>query len=212
MKKKLLQKLPHNFKKKISNYEKPEGFRIVLGGQDEDVAQSYRDLFTAQGIAILLIYIILVIQFNSFLQPFIIMLSLPMSLIGVFWGFFIFGLTLDIATFIGVVALSGIVVNDAIVLIDRINQNRKNGMLIDEAITEAGPARLQAIIITSITTIFGILPLSLSDAFWLGLGSAIIFGLIFSTILTLVFMPVLYKMFEWKKEAKKLQKFSPKIS
>ncbi len=188
-------KLIKNINKEIDDYKRPEGYRISLGGETEDVTQSFNDLENAMILAVLLIAFILILQFHSFTQPFIIILSLPMSLIGVFWGLFIMNINLDIAAFIGIVALSGIVVNDAIVLIDRINYNRRDGMDINTAVLEAGPARLQPILITSITTVFGILPLSLTDEFWLGLGSAIMFGITFSTLLTLLLMPVIYIMF-----------------
>lgn len=187
---------------KIDAYTLPDGFRLELGGETEDVDQSFADLQNAMTVALLLIALILVLQFNSFVQPFIILCALPLSLIGVLGGFFLLNIKLGIAAFIGVVSLAGIVVNDAIVLIDRINSNRSHGMNINDAIIEAGPARLQPILITSITTVFGILPLTLTDEFWLGLGSAIIFGITFSTLLTLIVMPVLYKMFETKKAPK----------
>lgn len=185
---------------RLKGYQLPDGFNIEMGGQREDIDQSFADLRNALSLAILLIALILILQFNSFTQPLIILFSLPLSLIGVFYGFFFFQIKLGIAAFIGVVALAGIVVNDAIVLIDRINNNRKRGMSINDAIIEAGPARLQPILITSITTALGILPLTLKDEFWLGLGSAIIFGITFSTVLTLIVMPVLYKLFESGKE------------
>lgn len=192
--------------KMMETYNLPDGFRVEMGGQTEDVQQSFDDLQNALSLAIILIALILVLQFNSFSQPFIILCTLPLSLIGVFYGFAFLQLKLGIAAFIGVVSLAGIVVNDAIVLIDRINNNRIRGMTINEAITEAGPARLQPILITSVTTVFGILPLTLTDEFWLGLGSAIIFGITFSTVLTLVVMPCLYKMFE-DRQGKSFQRF-----
>jgi HAE1 family hydrophobic/amphiphilic exporter-1 len=103
---------------------------------------------------------------------------------------------------LGVIALCGIVVNDAIVLIDRININRRSGMEFAESISEATQSRLQPILMTSITTIVGILPLALTNEFWSGLGFSLIFGLIASTILTLIIMPVLYYIFEGKNARK----------
>ncbi len=176
----------------LNSYNWPSGYSYQVTGGNDDTTQSLKDLLNAMFLGILLIFLILVTQFNSFKQPFIILMSLPLSLIGVFYGFMIFDLHIGVATMIGIVSLSGIVINDAIILIDRINQNRKNGLNVKEAILEAGPARLQPIIITSITTICGILPISLTDTFWLTLGMAIVFGMAFSTILTLLVIPVFY--------------------
>ena len=190
----------------LDAYAWPEGYQYEMSGGNDDTTQSFMDLFKAMGIGILLIFLILVTQFNSFKQPFVILLSLPLSLIGVLFGFLIFQLKLGVATMIGIVALSGIVINDAIVLIDRINENRRTrNMGLEEAILEAGPARLQPILITSLTTVLGILPISLTDPFWLGLGMAIVFGMIFSTILTLVIIPVFYYSTELKYEKKRLE-------
>lgn len=189
----------------LNAYAWPEGYQYEMSGGNDDTTQSFMDLFKAMGIGILLIFLILVTQFNSFKQPFVILLSLPLSLIGVLFGFLIFQLKLGVATMIGIVALSGIVINDAIVLIDRINENRRTrNMGLEEAIREAGPARLQPILITSLTTVLGILPISLTDPFWLGLGMAIIFGMIFSTVLTLVIIPIFYYSAEYKYEKKRL--------
>jgi len=191
----------------LENYAWPEGYSYrITGGNEEDI-QSFKDLGLAMIIAILLIFMILVTQFNSFKQPFVILLSLPLSLIGVIYGFGILRLPLGVATMIGIVALSGIVINDAIILIDRINQNRRDKkMPLKDAIIEAGPARLQPIFITSITTILGILPISLTDAFWLTLGMAIVFGMAFSTVLTLIIIPVFYYSTELRGERKWLAK------
>ncbi len=188
----------------LDSYAWPEGYSYKMSGGNDETNQSFQDLLNAMVIGILLIFMILVTQFNSFKQPFVILLTLPLSLIGVLLGFWVFQLKLGVATMIGIVALSGIVINDAIVLIDRINENRKNGMGLKEAIIEAGPARLQPIMITSITTVLGILPISLTDAFWLGLGMAIVFGMIFSTVLTLIIIPVFYYSTELRGEKKRL--------
>ncbi|MDH5597344.1 MAG: efflux RND transporter permease subunit, partial [Candidatus Peregrinibacteria bacterium] len=185
----------------LASYEWPKGYRYELAGGNEETMQSFKDLFNAMFIGILLIFLILITQFNSFKQPFVILMSLPLSLIGVLYGFMIFRLNVGVATMIGIVALSGIVINDAIILIDRINQNRREKkMKLEEAIIEAGPARLQPILITSITTVLGILPISLTDPFWLTLGMAIAFGMAFSTILTLIIIPVFYYSTELKAE------------
>jgi multidrug efflux pump subunit AcrB len=187
----------------MDTYDFPEGYSYRLTGGNEDTEQSFRDLFNAMGIGLLLIFLILITQFNSFRQPFVILMALPLSLIGVLLGFFVLQLNIGVATMIGIVSLTGIVINDAIILIDRINTNRREyDMKLREAIEEAGPARLQPIVITSVTTILGILPISLTDPFWLTLGMAIVFGMAFSTILTLVIIPIFYYATELGDEEK----------
>ena len=173
----------------------PEGVQIEIGGEREDIAKSYTELFSSMIIAMILISFILVLQFGSFTQSLVIVSCLPFSLIGVMSGFILFQVPLGFMAFIGVVSLTGIVVNDAIVLIDKINFNRKMGMEIKEAIVDAGLSRLQPIFLTTLTTIFGLVPISLSDPMWMGLGVAVISGLAFSTILTLVAIPLMYYVF-----------------
>jgi len=191
----------------LDNYEWPDGYSYQLTGGNEDTMQSFKDLFNAMGLGILLIVLILITQFNSFKQPLAILMALPLSMIGVLYGFMFLRLAIGVGTMIGIVALSGIVINDAIVLIDRINQNRRqHGMGLKDAIIEAGPARLQPIVITSITTILGILPISLTDPFWLTLGMAIVFGMMFSTVLTLIIIPNIYYTLEVGHEKRSLIK------
>ena len=191
---------------KVKEYKLSNGYNIEFGGDLEGIKDSFNGLYQSMFIGLLFIIFTLVLIFNSFKQPIIIILTLPLALIGVFPGLMLIGLNLSFPAFIGVVALSGIVVNDAIVLIDRINTNRKNNMEFTEAIAEAANARLQPIFMTSLTTIVGILPLALTNELWGGLGFSIVFGLGFSTILTLIVIPVLYYMFEARGERKRLAK------
>lgn len=180
------------FEPQIQSLGMQDGYTIKLGGEAEDVQESFNDLFRALFIGIFLIAAILLLQFNSFKQPFFILLSLPLSLIGVLPGLTIMGQQLSFPAFIGIIALSGVVVNDAIILMDKINRNRGKQMPKLEAIVDAGRARLQPIMLTTITTIAGILPLTLSDPIWGPLGWSIIFGLLFATVLTLIVIPMLY--------------------
>jgi len=173
----------------------PEGYEIKLGGEQEDVEQSFRDMLMALIIGVLMIAALLVWQFGSFRQPFFILVTIPLALIGVFVGLFILGMPLSFPGVIGVVALAGIVVNNAIILIDRINYNRKNGLIKVKAVREAAVARLQPILLTTVTTVLGILPVTLDNAGWGPLGVSIIFGLSFSTVLTLIVVPLLYVRF-----------------
>lgn len=171
----------------------PNGYRVEYGGELEEQVESFKSLGTAMIYGILLIVMILVLQFNSFRQTLIVLCTIPLALIGVFTGLTLIGMSFSFPAFIGVVALIGIVVNNAIILIDRINKNTADGMPQVEAIVDAGTARFQPIILTSLTTIAGIFPLALSDETWGPLGFSIIFGLAFSTLLTLVVIPSVYQ-------------------
>lgn len=178
--------------------------RIDVGGEREDIEQSFTEIFASMIVAVFLILFILVLQFNSFKKPFIILFSLPLAIVGAFVGLTVLRLPFSLPAFIGIVSLSGIVVNDAIVLVDRIEKNLRRKMLFVDAIVEAGVARMQPILLTSITTIAGVFPLAISQELWRGLGFSIIFGLLFATILTLVFVPILYVVFSKKEYEKNL--------
>jgi len=189
-----LQEVIKKFNEKKATIKLPQNFSIQVGGETEDIQKSFTETFYSMILAVILISLILVLQFNSFRQPFIIIFTLPLALIGVIIGLNILRLPFSFTAFIGIVSLSGIVVNDAIVLIDKINKNIANGMEFFEAIVDGGVSRMQPIFLTSITTIAGIFPLVYSNELWLGLSIAIIFGLSFSTILTLFIVPVMYVM------------------
>jgi multidrug efflux pump subunit AcrB len=178
----------------MNNFPLPKGYSLNYGGEYEEIGESFTDLGNSLLVGLLLIAILLVLQFKSFSQPFIIMLSLPFALTGVFFGLTIMGLTISIPSVIGIVGLAGVVVNDAIVLIDQMNQNRKRGMPIKEAIIDGATSRLQPVFLTTATSIFGILPLALTDEIWGGLGFAFVFGLTTQYFLVLLLDPILYGM------------------
>ncbi|MBU0660962.1 efflux RND transporter permease subunit [Patescibacteria group bacterium] len=170
----------------------PDGVHIEVGGETEDIQKSFTEIFMSMFVAVFLILFILILQFDSFKKPLIIIFALPLAIVGAFFGLTLLGLAFSLPAFIGLVSLAGIVVNDAIVLIDRIDKNLERRMPFIDGIVEAGLARMQPIFLTSATTIAGIFPLALSEEMWAGLGFSIIFGLLFATGLTLVFIPVLY--------------------
>lgn len=181
----------------LAKYDLPNGFSYFMSGEVEKQGKSFGNLGTAAFIAILVILAILVFQFHSFRQPFIIFMSIPMALIGSIYALFFTGNSFSFTAFIGVVALIGIVINDAIILIDFTNALRKEGKTIVEALLEAGQIRFTPILITSVTTIGGLLPLTLQgDSLWGPLGWTIIGGLTLSTTLILLIVPVLYKIIE----------------
>lgn len=179
---------------KLENDPLPQGYAINYGGELEEITKSFKDLGMSLIVGLILIAMLLVLQFKSYRQPFIILLSLPFALTGVFFGLAAMNITLSIPSVIGIVGLAGVVVNDAIVLIDQMNNNRRRGMKIDDAIIEGATSRLQPVFLTTATSIFGILPLALTDEIWGSLGFAFIFGLTTQYFLVLLLDPILYSL------------------
>lgn len=184
-----------DFQKKVADYPLPAGYSIKYGGENEQNAESVLSILRAMIIAMVLIVATLVIQFNSFKKAIIVLVTIPLALIGVFVGMAIFNVSLSFPGLIGILALFGIVVKNAIILVDKINLNIKTGIPFTDSIIDAGRSRLEAIFITSICTILGILPISLSNEMWRSLGGAVIFGLSISSLLTLFIVPALYLSF-----------------
>ena len=174
------------------------GIKATFTGENEERDKNFRYLLYSMVIGVILIFGILVVQFNSFRQSIIVMFAVPLSFIGVVLGMWISGFPFSLATFIGLVSLTGIVVNDAIVLVDFTNQARRRGLPLREAVVEAGVNRLRPVLLTTITTIGGLLPLLLNISggaeFWQPLTAAVVFGLAFATILTLIVIPVIYSI------------------
>lgn len=191
-----------SFKEKLKSYNLPQDYEIVFGGENEQNQESVLSIIRAMFIAILLIIATLIIQFNSFRKTFIVLITIPLALIGVFFGMAIFNVSLSFPGLIGILALFGIVVKNAIILVDKINLNIESDIPFFEAIVDAGKSRLEAIFITSICTIVGILPITLSNDTWRSLGSAIIFGLMLSSFLTLFIVPTLYMSLVKEKKPK----------
>ncbi|MDY6878857.1 MAG: efflux RND transporter permease subunit [Thermodesulfobacteriota bacterium] len=174
----------------------PEGYEFDYSGDFEETEESFASLKLAYLVAFLLIFTLLVSQFNSMAQPFAILTALPLSVVGAMVGLLVTKNDFTIMSFIGLVGLSGIVVNDSIVLVDCINRMRETGLNVFDAIVAAGQQRLRPIISTTVSTIGGILTLTLTDKLWEGLGVVLIFGIGFATILTLVVVPIMYSLFE----------------
>jgi HAE1 family hydrophobic/amphiphilic exporter-1 len=178
----------------------PGDFQVIIGGSAEDQQESYFYLTIAFITAIILVYMIMASQFESFVDPFIIMFTVPLSTIGVFTILFITGTTLSVMALIGIVMLTGIVVNNGIVMVDFINQLRKSGKSLYEAVEEGGRIRMRPVLMTAMTTILGMVPLALELASgsenWAPLARAVIGGLTTSTLLTLVIIPIMYVIFE----------------
>lgn len=191
-----------DLKKEVSKLVLPAGIMINIGGDYEEQAKAFADMALLLALGIILVYMVMAAQFESLLDPFIIMFAIPFTFIGVVLGFVLTGTTLSINTFLGVVMLMGIVVNNAIVLISYIIMLRARGLSMYEAVTRAGHDRLRPILMTTITTVAGLLPLALSrgegSEVWQPLGITMIGGLTFSTLVTLLFVPTLYAVFHRK--------------
>ncbi len=195
-----LQSITKDIQVKLDSYKLPDDYILTFGGQTEEMVKAFKDLIVALILAIVIVYMVLAAQFESLIHPFTIILSVPLSFSGAIFGLLLTGRNLSVPSFIGLIMLAGIVVNNAIVLVDYINTRRGRGESIDEAIYAAGPIRLRPILMTTLTTVLGLIPLALgigegSEA-QAPLATVVIFGLSLSTLLTLVFIPVVYKAFD----------------
>ncbi len=200
-----LRSVALDMKKVIRNIVPPKNFHARVAGSYEDMNESFRDLSLALLLAVVLIYIIMASQFESLWAPFIIMVTMPTMIFGVSFFLFLTGTTFNVISFMGVLMLAGIVVNNAIVYVDYTNILRARGKSLHEALSTAGELRLRPILMTTFTTIFGLVPMAIG----LGEGSelttplarAVIGGLSSSFIFTLVFLPVVYSLLEQIKES-----------
>jgi multidrug efflux pump subunit AcrB len=201
----------------LADFDMPAGYRIEYSGEQEEQQKATAFLSKAFLVALFLIILVLITQFNSISQTFIVMTSVVLSLSGVFFGLMVtltnFGI---IMTGIGVISLAGVVVNNAIVLIDYVNQLRRGGMELFDALLRAGLVRFRPVTLTAITTILGLMPMAVgvsldfrnlslviggeSAQWWGPMAVAVIFGLAVATLLTLVVVPVLYAFFATVKD------------
>jgi len=180
--------------------ELPPDFRYDIGGVAEEQQESFFYLGIAMMVSILLTYMVMASQFESLIDPFIILFTIPLSLIGVALALLVTGTTISVMSFIGIIMLVGIVVNNGIVLVDYINQLRERGFELYAAIAEAGKVRMRPVLMTSLTTILAMLPLALgigeSGEIWAPMARAVMGGLLVATLLTLVIVPVIYASME----------------
>lgn len=183
----------------IDKMDIPAGINIELSGSYEDQQEAFGDLLLLGLLIIILVYIVMAAQFESYVYPGIIMTSLPFAFTGVFLMLFITGHNLNVMSMIGAIMLIGIVVKNGIVLIDYISLNRERGMSIRSAVVNGGESRLRPIIMTALTTILGMVPMAVSSGqgaeMWQPMGVAVIGGLTFSTLLTLFYVPAMYCLF-----------------
>jgi multidrug efflux pump subunit AcrB len=176
------------------------GVSYSLEGEQRDQSEALSSLRTGFMLALLIIYALLAIPFRSYIQPVLVMGVIPFGIVGAIWGHIIMGIPLTILSFFGIVALTGVVVNDSLVMVDFINRLRAKGWSIREAIREAGAVRFRPIILTSITTFAGLTPLllekSLQARFLIPMAVSLAYGVVFATFITLVLVPVSYQILE----------------
>lgn len=189
-----------DIEKKLEEYNMPKGYNYSIGGENQEMIEAFTQLALALLLAIILIYMVMAAQFESLIYPFIIMFTIPLAFSGGALALFLTGRALGVTALIGAIILSGIVVNNGIILIDYINILRKEGKEREEAINIAGPIRLRPILMTTLTTILGLVPMTLGIGegaeLMAPMGTVVIGGLLLSTVLTLVLIPVLYTVFD----------------
>ncbi len=191
----------------LAKLKLPQGVTVEQGSEVKRQKETLADLKLVLLFSLLLVYMVMAAQFESLLDPFVIMLSVPFALTGVFLAFLVTGTRLSIPAFTGLIVLVGVVVNNAIVLIDYVNQLRDEGMESGAAIRAAGERRLRPVLMTAFTTIMGMLPLALTTkegAFiWAPMGQAVVGGLLVSTLITLIVIPVIYSLLEFARRRHK---------
>ncbi|MCI0512290.1 efflux RND transporter permease subunit [candidate division KSB1 bacterium] len=206
-----------DIREKLTTIAVPKDFVILFGGDYEEQQKAFRELLLGFVLAIFLVYLVMAGQYESFRDPFVVLFSMPMAVIGVTLTLVLTGTTFSMQAFIGCIMLAGIVVNNAIVLVDYTNQlRRSHGLDLFEAVSLAGARRLRPILMTTLTTVLGLLPLS----FGLGEGGeaqapmarVVIGGLSSSTLITLILVPVVYSVFEQGMIAKHLKQYFVKLS
>lgn len=184
----------------MADVHMPEGYSVKFEGQNKEMVEAFKELRLAMGLAIILVYAVMAAQFESLLHPFTIMFSLPVASFGVVFGLLLNRRSFNVPAYMGIIMLAGIAVNNAIVLVDYINQLKAEGKSTREAIIEAGPTRLRAISMTTLTTVLGLLPLSLgigeAGEIQAPLAVSVMYGLMVSTVITLIVVPVMYSIFD----------------
>ena len=193
-----------DIREKMSTLELPPGVSIEWGGEVEEQRKAFNDLLLLLMLGVSLVYMVMAGQFEDFKDPFIIMFSVPFAFVGVIWAFVLTGTALNVITFIGIIMLMGIVVKNAIVFVDYTRQLKARGMSLHDAVVTGGKTRLRPVLMTSLTTIFGMVPLAFSrgegSEIWNALGITVIGGLLVSGVVTLILVPLLYSAVHGRKQ------------
>jgi multidrug efflux pump subunit AcrB len=175
-----------------ASYNWPKGYDWKTGGVNEENQKSVNSILQAMIVAFILILVTMVVQFKSYRQAVLVLLVIPLAVSSVFYVFALTGTPLSFPALIGVLSLFGIVVTNSMFIVDKINMNIKQGMEFREAIADAGSSRMEPIILTKLCTVLGLLPITLSNPLWRGLGGAIISGLLIASSIMLLFIPAVY--------------------
>jgi HAE1 family hydrophobic/amphiphilic exporter-1 len=193
----------------------PTGLGGTVSGQSEEMQESFSSMLFTLAMAVFLVYLVMASQFESLVHPFVILFTIPLALVGAVLGLWLTGTTVSVVVFIGLIMLAGIVVNNAIVLVDLINQLKAAGQAQMEAIVEAGRARLRPILMTTLTTTLGLLPMALGfgegTEIRAPMAVTVIGGLVVSTVLTLVVIPVVYSLLD-RRAAQPLPQAEPEAA
>jgi HAE1 family hydrophobic/amphiphilic exporter-1 len=194
----------------MESIEFPAGYVWQLSGTYEDQQETFGDLFLLMALMIILVYVIMASQFESLVDPFVIMFSIPFAVVGVVIGLAITGVPLNVMSLLGILMLVGIVVNNGIVLVDYTILCRERGMKLIDAVVTAGRSRLRPILMTTLTTVLGMVPMAVGNGvgseMWNSLGMSVAWGLSFSTLITLIFIPTLYATFAARGEKRRAKK------
>ena len=194
-----LSEIVEEAKLKMNDIQMPSGFMWQIGGTYEDQQETFGDLFLLMGLMVILVFVIMASQFESLTYPFVIMFSLPFAVVGVVIGLAVTGTPMNIMSLLGILMLIGIVVNNGIVLVDYTLLCRERGMSIYDAVVSAGKSRLRPILMTTLTTVLGMIPMAVGNGvgaeMWNSLGMSVAWGLSFSTLITLILIPTLFASF-----------------
>ncbi len=205
-----LSELVEQAKVEMKNIPMPAGFMWQIGGTYEDQQETFGDLFLLMALMVILVFVIMASQFESLTYPFVIMFSLPFAVVGVVIGLAITGTPMNIMALLGILMLIGIVVNNGIVLVDYTILCRERGMEVLEAVVAAGRSRLRPILMTTMTTVLGMIPMAVGNGvgaeMWNSLGMSVAWGLSFSTLITLILIPTLYAAFAYRGEKRQAKK------
>jgi hydrophobe/amphiphile efflux-1 (HAE1) family protein len=189
-----------DIEREIAKLEIPPGVEVLMGGQTEEQREAFFWLTLSLAVGVILVYLVMAAQFESWMDPFVVMFSVPFAFTGTFWLLPLLGHHLSVVVFIGMLLLVGVVVNNAIVLVDYTNILRARGRTLAQAVPEAGKARLRPVLMTALTTILALIPMAFGKGqgseIWNPLGATVLGGLSVSTLVTLVLVPVMYSLLE----------------
>lgn len=193
--------LTNTVRKAADKLELPEGVRLTYGGEDEEIQQTFTEMIIALLAGLVLMFAILVLEFDAFKQSLRLLSAIPLSLTGVLWGLWASGQPLSFTAFLGIIALAGVIINHGILLLDAMNNRAKAnpGISAEDLVLDTAESRVRPILLTTVTTVVGMIPLTLVSAMWAPLAFTIAFGLLYGTILTLVFIPLRSYRGEFKK-------------